>query len=225
MVIFLKVPKGKWFCQNCCLKHPRKRQYRRHNSRTNLPPSLSTEVDNSCLNTTTASTSPHIDSSTNGILSPTPCSVPTEPQPPTKSPPPPPSSSSSSSPVQTISMSNSHKRLKRGLGVCRKILDELEAHSDSWPFLLPVNTKQFPTYKKVIKIPMDLSMIRSKLKDGLYRTTEEFSGDVRQMFSNCETFNEDDSPVGNAGHKLNEFFDSRWHELVIDTGGTAVKKV
>ena len=40
-----------------------------------------------------------------------------------------------------------------------------QVHEDSWPFLLPVNTKQFPTYKKVIKHPMDLSTIKKRLQD------------------------------------------------------------
>lgn len=41
----------------------------------------------------------------------------------------------------------------------------MEIHEDSWPFLLPVNTKQFPTYKKIIKTPMDLSTIKRKITD------------------------------------------------------------
>jgi hypothetical protein len=54
------------------------------------------------------------------------------------------------------------------LRVCRIILDEMEKHEDSWPFLLPVNTKQFPTYKKIIKKPMDTSSIRSKIESSRY---------------------------------------------------------
>ena len=49
----------------------------------------------------------------------------------------------------------------------RTILDQLESHEEAWPFLLPVNTKQFPTYKKIIRNPMDLSTIRKKLNDGM----------------------------------------------------------
>lgn len=33
------------------------------------------------------------------------------------------------------------------------------------------------------------------------------------MFDNCVTFNEDESPVGQAGHLLRAFFESRWKEL------------
>ena len=51
--------------------------------------------------------------------------------------------------------------------MCRTVLAELEAHDEAWPFLLPVNTKQFPTYKKIIKNPMDLSTIKKRINEGV----------------------------------------------------------
>lgn len=75
------------------------------------------------------------------------------------------------------------KKLMKELAICKTILNEMEVsclenvlttlnllfdlqlHEDSWPFLLPVNTKQFPTYKKIIKTPMDLSTIRKRIQD------------------------------------------------------------
>lgn len=57
------------------------------------------------------------------------------------------------------------KKLARELAPCRHILDDMESHDEAWPFLLPVNTKQFPTYKKIIKNPMDLSTVRKRLMD------------------------------------------------------------
>ena len=51
--------------------------------------------------------------------------------------------------------------------MCRTVLAELEAHDEAWPFLLPVNTKQFPTYKKIIKSPMDLSTIKKRINEGV----------------------------------------------------------
>lgn len=46
-----------------------------------------------------------------------------------------------------------------------------------------------------------------------YKSREEFCSDVRLIFNNCETFNEDDSPVGKAGHGMRMFFETRWLEL------------
>ncbi|CAB4066506.1 unnamed protein product [Lepeophtheirus salmonis] len=67
---------------------------------------------------------------------------------------------------------------------------------EAWPFLYPVNTKQFPTYRKVIKNPMDIATIKRRLESGIYRVRDDFCNDVRQIFANCEIFNEDDSPIG-----------------------------
>lgn len=46
--------------------------------------------------------------------------------------------------------------------LCRQLVGEMEQHPSGWPFLEPVNTKQFPTYKKIIKRPMDLTIIKCK---------------------------------------------------------------
>ena len=58
-------------------------------------------------------------------------------------------------------------KIDKDISVCQTILSELSGHEDSWPFLTPVNTKQFPTYKKIIRVPMDISTIRKKLSDGM----------------------------------------------------------
>ena len=59
------------------------------------------------------------------------------------------------------------QKSEKDLAVCHTLLSELGGHDESWPFLAPVNTKQFPTYKKIIKTPMDISTIRKKLNDGM----------------------------------------------------------
>ena len=46
-----------------------------------------------------------------------------------------------------------------------------------------------------------------------YKNKEEFALDVRLIFDNCLTFNEDESPVGQAGHQLRAFFEAKWKEL------------
>ena len=109
-------------------------------------------------------------------------------------------------------------RADKDLTICSTLISEMEAHEDSGPFLFPVNTKQFATYKKVIKTPMDIATIKKKLdlpssNAGAYKTRDEFVEDVRLIFTNCEVFNEDDSPVGKAGHTMRNLFETRWAEL------------
>uniref|UniRef100_A0A8C4YFU2 Bromodomain adjacent to zinc finger domain protein 2B n=1 Tax=Gopherus evgoodei TaxID=1825980 RepID=A0A8C4YFU2_9SAUR len=101
----------------------------------------------------------------------------------------------------------------KDLAICSMILSELETHEDAWPFLLPVNLKLVPGYKKVIKKPMDFSTIREKLSSGQYPNLEAFSLDIRLVFDNCETFNEDDSDIGRAGHNMRKYFEKKWTEI------------
>ncbi|XP_077010073.1 bromodomain adjacent to zinc finger domain protein 2B isoform X11 [Tamandua tetradactyla] len=101
----------------------------------------------------------------------------------------------------------------KDLALCSMILTEMETHEDAWPFLLPVNLKLVPGYKKVIKKPMDFSTIREKLNSGQYPNLETFALDVRLVFDNCETFNEDDSDIGRAGHSMRKFFEKKWTDI------------
>ncbi|XP_071942120.1 bromodomain adjacent to zinc finger domain protein 2B-like isoform X3 [Antedon mediterranea] len=110
----------------------------------------------------------------------------------------------------------SSKKLNPAMAPCKQLLTELEKHEKAEPFLYPVDLKRFPIYKKVIKTPMDLHTIRSKLKDNQYSCPEDFAIDVRTIFDNCETFNEDDSDVGFAGHQLRSYFEERWSDIERD---------
>lgn len=50
---------------------------------------------------------------------------------------------------------------------CSIILEEMTKHQHSWPFKQPVNLKKFPTYKKVVKRPMDLQTMKKSLESGM----------------------------------------------------------
>ncbi|XP_037542866.1 bromodomain adjacent to zinc finger domain protein 2B [Nematolebias whitei] len=99
------------------------------------------------------------------------------------------------------------------LALCRLLLAELEAHQDAWPFLTPVDHKAVPGYKKIIKKPMDFSTIKKKLLNNLYLNLGGFIADVNLVFDNCVKFNEDNSEIGRAGHRMRTFFDKRRTDL------------
>ncbi|XP_033367334.1 bromodomain adjacent to zinc finger domain protein 2A [Parus major] len=99
------------------------------------------------------------------------------------------------------------------LTFCEIILMEMESHEDAWPFLEPVNPRLVPGYRKIIKNPMDFATMRTRLLRGGYSSSAEFAADALLVFDNCQTFNEDDSAVGRAGHAMRRFFQSRWEEF------------
>lgn len=96
---------------------------------------------------------------------------------------------------------------------CRNATEDLMRHELSWPFRKPVCCKTVPIYRRIIKRPMDLSTILKRLvseKSHHYSSLREWREDVRQIFTNCRIFNEDESEIGKAGHELRKYFESTW---------------
>ena len=93
------------------------------------------------------------------------------------------------------------------LKFCQSILKELlsQKHSDyAWPFYHPVDVRDLglDDYFDIIKHPIDLSTIKSKLDDRQYKNVLEFSADLRLMFTNCYRYNAADHDVHKFGKKL-----------------------
>ncbi|PIO59581.1 Bromodomain protein, partial [Teladorsagia circumcincta] len=96
--------------------------------------------------------------------------------------------------------------------LCRAMLDELECQPGVGPFLEPVDLDLVPGYRGTTKLENPNSeLIKTILFS--YETPEDFAADMELMFSNCRTFNEDDSPVGMAGANLHKFYHKRWRQL------------
>ena len=49
-----------------------------------------------------------------------------------------------------------------------------------------------------------------------YKDRSEVASDMKLIWTNCETFNEDDSEVGQAGHNLRRLFLQKWSEIFPD---------
>lgn len=63
----------------------------------------------------------------------------------------------------------------------------------AWPFAKPVNTEQYKTYLTVIKQPMDLGTVKSKMDK--YTHALQFRADVQLVFENAAKFNPTGSDV------------------------------
>ena len=77
---------------------------------------------------------------------------------------------------------------------CETLLNRLMSHQFGWVFNTPVDvvTLKIPDYFTVIKHPMDLGTVKSKLSSGQYSSPLGFAADVRLMFSNCYKYNPPD---------------------------------
>jgi len=69
------------------------------------------------------------------------------------------------------------------------LLEQTMKHQAAWPFLRPVLPSEVPDYHKIIKSPMDLAKIKSKLNMGDYQLNEELLSDIQLVFKNCDLYN------------------------------------
>lgn len=106
-----------------------------------------------------------------------------------------------------------HVVKQRDLNMCLTIINEMAKTEAAKHFLVKVNEANHPDYYKHIKHPMDINTIKEKLKDKAYKTKEQFAYDCRLIFDNCEFFNEDNSKIGLAGHKLRAYFETKWMKV------------
>ncbi len=102
----------------------------------------------------------------------------------------------------------------------KNILDEIMSDKLSEVFRVPVNFDEAPGYLEVIKQPMDLSTIASKLENSVYDTIEKFVSDMRLVFDNCCQYNSDTSAIYDTATELRNRFDDK----VISTFGNAFSK-
>eukprot|EP00731_Ephydatia_muelleri_P031270 Em0022g784a len=75
-----------------------------------------------------------------------------------------------------------------------KVVEEIKATPDSWPFHTPVSAKKLPDYYKIIKRPMDLDTMHKNVKKHKYQCREELIADINQIVENSITYNGPSSP-------------------------------
>jgi bromodomain-containing factor 1 len=107
------------------------------------------------------------------------------------------------------------KKFATELKFCENVLNEIKRPKYinlSAAFAVPVDPVALgiPDYFKIIKNPMDLSLITEKLNNGQYQSAKEFEADMRLMFRNCYKFNPPGTPVHIMGRELEAVFDAEW---------------
>ncbi|ERS97578.1 hypothetical protein HMPREF1624_05749 [Sporothrix schenckii ATCC 58251] len=99
---------------------------------------------------------------------------------------------------------------------CEEVLKELvkakHYENNHW-FLKPVDAValQIPTYHKVIKKPMDLGTMQTKLNLGEYVSAKDFENDFGLIVKNCRKFNVVGEVV-DAANRLEDLFKQKWAE-------------
>ncbi|RAL09734.1 putative transcription regulator BDF1 [Aspergillus homomorphus CBS 101889] len=107
------------------------------------------------------------------------------------------------------------KKYQWELRFCTEVCEEMykpKHFNYAAPFYYPVDpvALNIPTYHSIIKKPMDLSTVQTKLKNNQYENAKEFELDMRLIFKNCFKFNIPGDPTYVAGQRLEEVFNQKW---------------
>ncbi|XP_026415711.1 transcription factor GTE6-like [Papaver somniferum] len=111
------------------------------------------------------------------------------------------------------------KRMQELMRQFATILRQLTQHKLAWPFMQPVDVKglELHDYYEVIDKPMDFSTIKNQMetKDGTgYKNVREIYADVKLVFKNAMTYNEEKSDVHEMAKTLLEKFEEKWLRLL-----------
>ncbi|PIN20875.1 hypothetical protein CDL12_06431 [Handroanthus impetiginosus] len=104
------------------------------------------------------------------------------------------------------------KRRAQVFRSCGSLLQRLMKHKHGWVFNEPVNAKALGLvdYHDIIKHPMDLGTIKSRLSQNWYKSPMEFAEDVRLVFRNAMTYNPKGQDVHFMAEQLSQIFEERW---------------
>ncbi|XP_077302377.1 uncharacterized protein LOC143922871 isoform X2 [Arctopsyche grandis] len=82
-----------------------------------------------------------------------------------------------------------------------KVMKQLKAHQDAWPFIDAVEEDFAPNYYSVIRRPMDLHRMEVRLDHGYYTRFSMFRSDFNLIVKNCRLYNgQDNEYTGMVGN-------------------------
>ena len=105
--------------------------------------------------------------------------------------------------------------LNKYMPQCKAILKKLMGHEDGWIFNEPVDAVKLSLsdYHSVIKKPMDLGTVKTRLDKKQYKSLTEFADDIRLTFNNAMTYNPQGNDVHQSAAVLLSIFKKEWDVL------------
>lgn len=85
--------------------------------------------------------------------------------------------------------------LKRFQNVIGMLHSQISQHRNGNIFHNPIKHSEAPDYHEIVKRPMDLKTIKTRVKDGVIGNSLEFQRDIFLMFANALVYNRPGSDV------------------------------
>lgn len=98
-----------------------------------------------------------------------------------------------------------------GYKKCERLLTQLKKHPLGNQFM--VAPTHIPEYTEKIKEPMDLLKVEKKLKAGLYPSSFHFALDIRKIWNNSWSFNQDGTELYKLTFEISSYFENLMKEV------------
>ena len=97
--------------------------------------------------------------------------------------------------------------LDKNLRLCKKSTQALIKNDKSYHFLVPVDpvALHIPDYFDIIKHPMDLGTLESKLRNNEYASVQSCVDDLQLIVDNARSFNGPDHAITHAAYGMIEY--------------------
>lgn len=97
----------------------------------------------------------------------------------------------------------------------KKVISNLKKSNASQAFRIPVDpvAMNIPSYPEIVKTPMDLGTIDTKLKQGTYQSVSDFTSDFELIVDNCIKFNGREHVITQAALKMQSSFNNQMANL------------
>lgn len=107
----------------------------------------------------------------------------------------------------------------------RVVYKAIIEHEDAWPFIEPVRKEEVPDYYEIIKDPIHLTLIGTRISsEEYYINLEMFAADLKRMFNNCRIYNSPETPYVKCANRLEAFFEHKINSSVsIDDPGLEMR--
>ena len=115
------------------------------------------------------------------------------------------------------------KVLPKKLATCRELLDRMWEQEDAQYFHTPLNSQDYGVpkeeYERIVKQPMDLGTIKSRLcmsqdQPSAYQSISGVSKDVNRIFANVMKVWAPEDAISEAAGRLQSWWIGQWTELV-----------
>jgi Bromodomain len=104
--------------------------------------------------------------------------------------------------------------LKRFQNVIGMLHSQISQHRNGNIFHNPIKNSEAPDYREIVKRPMDLKTIKTRVKDGVIANSLEFQRDIFLMFANAMMYNRPGSDVHAMAEDVSRYLVSLFCRLL-----------